>query len=334
MEKHIDKIKEEIIKKWFFEFAEKAVNGIYVYDENLNLLYVNPSLCKMLGVPREEVLKKKINELVYPEDIPLIEEVARKRFSEEEEEKEIRWIDKNGRLRYGKFSGIVTELDRKRTVIGTIVDITDIKEYEEKLKKEQQLLEKTLQGTIHAIVEIVETKDPYTAGHQVRVSKLSVAIAKEMKLENLREIEWSSLLHDVGKISVPDDILVLPRKLTPIEFEIIKTHTITGYNIVKVIPNMEKVAEIILQHHERLDGSGYPKGLKGKEILKEARIIGVSDVIEAMVNHRPYRPAFSLNDALEEIYKNRGVKYDKEVVEVCIELFLSRKFSFEQFPST
>jgi len=170
----------------------------------------------------------------------------------------------------------------------------------------------------------------YTAGHQVRVSKLSVAIAKKMGLENIREILWASLLHDVGKISVPDDILVLPRKLTPIEFEIVKTHSITGYNIVKVIPGMEKVAEIILQHHERIDGTGYPKGLKGEEILKEARIIGVSDVVEAMVYHRPYRPAFSLNDALEEIYKNRGIKYDKEVVEVCIELFLSRKFSFEE----
>jgi putative nucleotidyltransferase with HDIG domain len=252
--------------------------------------------------------------------------MARKRFSEEE----IRWIDKEEKLRYGRFSGIVTEFEGKRVVVGTVVDITEMREYEEKLRDEQKLLEKTLEGTIHAIVEIVETKDPYTAGHQVRVSKLSVAIAKKMDLENIREILWASLLHDVGKISVPDDILVLPRKLTPIEFEIVKTHSITGYNIVKVIQGMEKVAEIILQHHERIDGTGYPKGLKGEEILKEARIIGVSDVVEAMVNHRPYRPALSLNDALEEIYKNRGIKYDKEVVEVCIELFLSRKFSFEE----
>jgi len=332
MENYNDKIKEETWRKWY-NLAEKSIAGIYIYDENLNLLYVNPSICKMLGMPREEILKKKINEIVYKEDIHLIEEMARKRFSceeEEEEEEEIRWIDKEGKLRYGRFSGIVTEFEGKRVVVGTVVDITEMREYEEKLRDEQKLLEKTLEGTIHAIVEIVETKDPYTAGHQVRVSKLSVAIAKKMGLENIREILWSSLLHDVGKISVPDDILVLPRKLTPIEFEIVKTHSITGYNIVKVIPGMEKVAEIILQHHERLDGTGYPKGLKGEEILKEARIIGVSDVVEAMVNHRPYRPALSLNDALEEIYKNRGIKYDKEVVEVCIELFLSRKFSFEE----
>jgi putative nucleotidyltransferase with HDIG domain len=214
--------------------------------------------------------------------------------------------------------------------MGTIIDITEMKEYEEELKKEQKLLEKTLEGTIYAIVKIVETRDPYTAGHQVKVAKLSEAIAKEIGLKNIKEILWASLLHDVGKISVPSEILVMPRKLNPIEFGVIKTHPITGYNIVKVIPNFEKIAEIILQHHERLDGTGYPKGLKGEEILKEARIIGVSDVVEAMISHRPYRPALTIDDALEEIYKNKGIKYDKEVVEVCIELFKSKKFSLEE----
>jgi PAS domain S-box-containing protein len=189
MEKEFERIGKEIGKKWL-NLAEKSIAGIYIYDENLNLLYVNPSICKMLGMPREEILKKKINEIVYKEDIHLIEEMARKRFSEEEEEEEeeIRWIDKEGKLRYGRFSGIVTEFEGKRVVVGTVVDITEMREYEEKLNNEQKLLEKTLEGTIHAIVEIVETKDPYTAGHQVRVSKLSVAIAKKMDLENIREI--------------------------------------------------------------------------------------------------------------------------------------------------
>jgi len=158
MEKEFEKIGKEIGKKWL-NLAEKSIAGIYIYDENLNLLYVNPSICKMLGMPREEVLKKKINEIVYKEDIHLIEEMARKRFSEEEEE-EIRWIDKEEKLRYGKFSGIVTEFEGKRVVVGTVVDITEMREYEEKLRDEQKLLGKTLEGTIHAIVEIVENKRP------------------------------------------------------------------------------------------------------------------------------------------------------------------------------
>jgi len=327
------KLKEEekIIKEWE-NLAEKSLSGIYIYDENFNFLYVNPAFCEIFGLSREEIMKKKVYELIYSEDIPLFKEMARKRFSGEIEIVSfiLRAIDRNGRLKYGKVSGRVSKIGDRKVIMGTVIDITEMKEYEEELKKEQKLLEKTLEGTIHAIVRIVETRDPYTAGHQVKVAKLSEAIAKEIGLKNIKEILWASLLHDVGKISVPSEILVMPRKLNPIEFGVIKTHPITGYNIVKVIPNFEKIAEIILQHHERLDGTGYPKGLKGEEILKEARIIGVSDVVEAMISHRPYRPALTIDDALEEIYKNKGIKYDKEVVEVCIELFKSKKISFEE----
>ncbi len=324
------KEKETILKEWE-EFAEKSLAGIYIYDENFNFLYVNPAFCEVWGLPREEIMKKKAYELVYPEDIPLVKEIAQKRFSGEIEVASfiLRALDKNGKLKYGKVAGRVTKLGDKKVIMGTVIDITEMKEYEKELVSKHQLLEKTLEGTIYAITRIVETRDPYTAGHQVKVAKLSEAIAKEIGLKNIKEILWASLLHDVGKISVPSEILVLPRKLNPIEFGVIKTHPITGYNIVKLIPNFERIAEIILQHHERLDGSGYPRGIKGEEILKEARIIAVSDVVEAMVSYRPYRDALTLEDALEEIRKNKGIKYDKEVVEICIDLFKRKKFSFE-----
>jgi PAS domain S-box-containing protein/putative nucleotidyltransferase with HDIG domain len=327
------KLKEEekIIKEWE-NLAEKSLSGIYIYDENFNFLFVNPAFCEIFCLPREEIMKKKVYELIYPEDIPLLKEMARKRFSGEIESASfiLRAIDRNGRLKYGKVSGRVTKIGDRKVIIGTVIDITETKEYEEELKKEQKLLEKTLEGIIYAITRIVETRDPYTAGHQVRVAKLSEAIAKEIGLKNIKEILWASFLHDIGKISVPSEILVMPRKLNPIEFEVIKTHPITGYSIVKIIPNFERVAEIILQHHERIDGTGYPKGLKGEEILKEARIIGVSDVVEAMLSYRPYRPALTIDDAIEEIYKNKGIKYEEEIAEVCIELFRSKKFSFEE----
>jgi PAS domain S-box-containing protein/putative nucleotidyltransferase with HDIG domain len=324
-------LEEELLKEWH-NLIEKSLAGIYIYDENFNFLFVNPAFCEIFCLPREEIMKKKVYELIYPEDIPLLKEMARKRFSGEIESASfvLRGIDRNGRLKYGKVSGRVTKIGDRKVIIGTVIDITETKEYEEELKKEQQLLEKTLEGIIYAITRIVETRDPYTAGHQVRVAKLSEAIAKEIGLKNIKEILWASFLHDIGKISVPSEILVMPRKLNPIEFEVIKTHPITGYSIVKIIPNFERVAEIILQHHERIDGTGYPKGLKGEEILKEARIIGVSDVVEAMLSYRPYRPALTIDDAIEEIYKNKGIKYEEEIAEVCIELFKSKKFSFEE----
>jgi len=320
--------KEEMLKYWY-NFAENSVSGVYIIDEDLNFLYVNSAFCEILNMDKEEIMKKKVYDVIYFEDVPFIIEEIKKEFLGEgrPESLIVRGISKNGRIKYGKLSGKLAKLNGKKVIMGTVIDITEMKEYEERLKEEHQLLEKTLEGTIYAITKIVETRDPYTAGHQLRVTKLCETIGKELGVKSM-EMSWASLLHDVGKISVPSEILVMPRKLNSIEFAIIKTHPITGYNIVKVIPNFEKVAEIILQHHERLDGSGYPKGIKGKEIMKEARILGVSDVVEAMISYRPYRPALSLDDAIEEIYKNRGVKYDKEVVEVCINLFKSKRFCF------
>jgi putative nucleotidyltransferase with HDIG domain len=177
----------------------------------------------------------------------------------------------------------------------------------------------------------VEMRDPYTAGHQRRVSKLACAIAREIGLPGaqIEGIRMAGEIHDIGKIYVPAEILSKPGKLTDIEFTIIKTHAQVGYDILKNIEFPWPIADIVVQHHERLNGSGYPAGLKGGAILPEANIIIVADVVEAMSSHRPYRPAHGIDTALAEIVQNKGVLYDAAVVDHCVRLFKEKRFSFK-----
>jgi PAS domain S-box-containing protein/putative nucleotidyltransferase with HDIG domain len=181
-------------------------------------------------------------------------------------------------------------------------------------------MEKTKNDTILAMTRIVETRDPYTAGHQEGVANLATAIAREMGLKNesIEAIRISSLVHDIGKISIPSEILNKPSKLNEIEYNLVKNHPQLGYEILKDISFTFPIAEIVLQHHEKIDGSGYPRGLKGEEIIIEARIICVADVYEAMASHRPYRPALGIKAAEEELLKNKGILYDSEVVDACL----------------
>jgi putative nucleotidyltransferase with HDIG domain len=181
---------------------------------------------------------------------------------------------------------------------------------------------------VQALATTVEVRDPYTAGHQRRVAKLAVAIATEMRLppERIEGLQLAAVLHDIGKIHVPAEILASPRKLTAAEFEIIKTHPTVGYDILKDIDFTNPVARIVLQHHERLDGSGYPAGLKQEQILLEARILCVADVVEAMASHRPYRPGLGVPTALHEISEHKGQMYDSDVVSACVGLFQSKQF--------
>ena len=191
-------------------------------------------------------------------------------------------------------------------------------------------LQETLDGVIKVIALTVESRDPYTAGHQLRVADLAGAFSKEMGLpeDQIKGIHMAGMIHDLGKISVPSEILSKPSRLSTIEFELIKTHPQVGYDILKGIEFPWSVAEISYQHHERMDGSGYPRGLKGEEILLEARIMAVADVVEAMASHRPYRPALGIDVALDEISKNKGVLYEPEMVDACEALFSEKKFCF------
>lgn len=205
-----------------------------------------------------------------------------------------------------------------------ITKLRDNKERIDTLEK----LEGSLDHAVTAIAATVEMRDPYTAGHQRRVSKLAVAIALEMGLptKQIEGIRIAGIVHDIGKIHVPAEILSNPSKLSDAEFSIIKTHSQVGYDILHMIDFPWPVAQMILQHHEKMDGSGYPNGLKGEDILIEARILCVADVIESMASHRPYRPSFGIFPALQEVSRNKGVLYDKDVVKAVMTLFLEKGY--------
>jgi putative nucleotidyltransferase with HDIG domain len=185
--------------------------------------------------------------------------------------------------------------------------------------------------TVNTLASTVEMRDPYTAGHQRRVTILACAIAEEIGLteEQFDGLRLAGMIHDIGKITVPIEILNKPGRISETEFNIIKTHPQAGYNLLREIEFPWPVAQIVLQHHERLDGSGYPQGLKDGTIMLEAKILAVADVVEAMASHRPYRPALGIEAALEEIAKNRDILYDHEIVDVCHRLFTEKGFRLE-----
>jgi len=215
-------------------------------------------------------------------------------------------------------------------VQGAFQDITDRKLAEAALQISVDKLRKTIGAAIRTLAATVETRDPYTAGHQQRVADLARQIAREMSVDTDRlfGLGLAALVHDIGKIGVPAEILSKPTKLTKLEFNLIQTHAQTAYDILKDMEFPWPIAEIVYEHHERLDGSGYPRGLKGVEISLEARILAVADVVEAMSSHRPYRPGLGIDAALAEIAKNSGVLYEPEAVDVCLRLFREKGFTF------
>ena len=226
----------------------------------------------------------------------------------------------------------ITEADGTvRGVLSVGVDITERERALEDLKESEQWLFDVLEGTIAAFARTVEARDPYTAGHQEHVARLGAAVARKLGLPNetVDSVRVAGLLHDIGKISVPAEILAKPTRLNDVEWSLMQQHPEDGYRILEGIHFPWPVAKIIRQHHERMDGTGYPNGLTGEEILLEARILAVSDTVEAMAAHRPYRPAVGLEAALDEIRDGRGTAYDATVVDACIELFNQDGFSFE-----
>ncbi len=224
--------------------------------------------------------------------------------------------------------------DTTRTVYGICsiaTDITERKRNESELKRSHDRLHQALEDTITAVARAVEARDLYVAGHQRRVAQLAVAIARQMGLpdDQVDGIYMGAIIHDIGKIHLPAEILNKPARLFDTEFALVKSHPEVGYNILKDVKLPWPVAQIIHQHHEHLDGSGYPRGLKGDDILLEARIVCVADVVEAIAGHRPYRPAKGIKKALEEIEKHKGIFYDPKIVDACIRVLHNKKFQFE-----
>ncbi len=272
----------------------------------------------------------------------------------------IYWIEELGKVQFDKSGGIIgingilrditerkraderlrkahKELERRvqeRTAEITKAnealqaEITEREHAEEALKESYEKLRGALKGTIHALASTVEKRDPYTAGHQKRVTSLACAIASEMGLpeEKIDGIRMVGVIHDLGKMYVPAEILSKPGQLNEVEFKMIRAHAKVGYDILKKVEFPWPIAQVIVQHHERMDGSGYPFGLSGENILLEAKIIGVADVIEAIASHRPYRPALGLDKALEEVSQKKGILYDSDVVDACLRLFTVKGF--------
>jgi PAS domain S-box-containing protein len=319
--------------------AENMMDVIAVMDMNLRFTYVSPSIMRMRGYTAEEAMAQTLEQVMTPESLQIsakvLEEEMQWETSGTADPDRVRIIEVEEYRKDMSTVWVEVSLSFLRDADGRSIgmlsltrDITERKKAEEDLKKTLESLRKAFGATIQAMVSAVETRDPYTAGHQIRSADLARCIATEMGLphEKIDGIRMAGSIHDIGKLSVPAEILSKPTKLTNIEFSLIKEHAQTGFEMLKNIESPWPLAEIVYQHHERMNGSGYPRNLKGDDILMEARILAVADVVESMSSHRPYRPALGLNAALEEIEKNRGTHYDNSVVDACLRLFREKGF--------
>jgi len=306
---------------------------ITLVDRNLVILWANEKAKKIFG---HDIVGKSCCEALYGKKELCCEPsscLTRKAFRHGSTVKRhsMKMTAKNGTGMYFEGTARVVSWDndgKPSMIVKIYKDITGRKLAEEELRRNMRQMRKNLDGTIQAIARTVETRDAYTAGHQRRTTDIAGAVAYGMGLpkQMIDGIRMAGVIHDLGKISVPAEILSKPGKISESEFSLIKQHPQAGYEILKGIDFKWPVADIMLQHHERLNGSGYPFGLKSEEILLEAKIIGVADVIEAMASHRPYRPALGIDDAFEEITMKRGILYDPDVVDASIDLFTKRGY--------
>jgi len=304
--------------------------------------FVSDNVKKVLGYTADDFMSGRVSwvGITHPDDVPRLEEdVAQhlqggiKEFSQE-----YRLIAKSGDvLQMEDRNLVLADSSGRVTYIQSIVlDVTEQRHTQDELRQSLRRFEKILDGTVNALASTVELRDPYTAGHQRKVAQLALAIAQRLGFsgDQIKGIHVAAFLHDIGKIAVPAEILSKPGPLTELEFSIIKTHASVGHDVLGSVEFPWPVARIVLEHHERMDGSGYPGAISGKEIILEARILGVADVVEAMSSHRPYRAALGIDQALEEISKNRGVLYDHQVVDACMKLFKEEDFKFQQHGQT
>jgi PAS domain S-box-containing protein len=315
---------EEEMRRQAFIY-ENIHDGIIVVDLRGNIISWNPAAEKMFGYDQDEVFRETISVLVTK----VIKGMLR----------EGRWTGEMNFTRKDGIDGVCetsilplrNEYGDMTAVFGVCRDITENKKAAEILQRSYDQLRETFIATVNTLASTIEMRDPHTAGHQRRVTILACAIAEEMGLteDQFDGLRMAGLIHDLGKINVPAEILSKPGRITEIEFSLIRYHPQVCHDILKTIELPWPVAKIVLQHHERLDGSGYPNGLKGDDIMMEARILSVADVVEAMASHRPYRPALGIELAFEEIINGRGTLYDPEIVDACVRLFSEKRFRFD-----
>lgn len=325
--------------------ADNVSDVVWVTDMQFRPVYFSPSVTRLLGYSVEEAMAGTIEtRLAGPSYDAVIDTFSSLMELEQKEPGklsgtstlEMQFMRKDGSLVW--VDAAVTLLrdpgGRLVHILGILRDISERKATEERLHHSLSKLETIMEGAVKAIASTLEMKDPYTAGHQRRVTRLACIIAREMGLpaESVRDIRTAGLLHDLGKIALPTDILIKPGTLNELEMAVIRTHPRVAYDVLKNMDAFERIAELVLQHHERMDGSGYPAGLQGEQIRIEARILAVADVIEAMSSYRPYRASLGLDKAVEEITKNAGILYDPGVVSVCLQVLPEAGFGPAQDP--
>jgi PAS domain S-box-containing protein len=310
---------------------DSAGDAIFIHNAEAQILAVNPLACNRLGYTHEHLMSMKISQVDSPGEAPY----APDRMARLMELGELAFETVHQR---SDGSLVPTDVIARRitwngqpAIMSICRDITDRKLAEKNLQDTLESLRKAFATTIQVMVSAVESRDPYTAGHQIRSANLALAIATEMGLpqEKIEGLRIAGSIHDIGKLSIPAEILSKPTKLSEIEFSLIKEHSLKGYEMLKDVESPWPLAQIVYQHHERMDGSGYPRNLKGDEIIMEARILAVADVVEAVASHRPYRPAIGVKAALEEIEKNKGTLYDDAVADACLRLFREKGFQLE-----
>ncbi len=314
----------------FKTLFNSASDAIFIHDLEGRFLEVNKVACERLGYGREQLLKMSLMDIDLPEYALQMPERIQELRKMGHIFFETALVHRDSSVLPIELSSRIIDYEGKTAALSIARDITERKRAEEERKSSFERLRRALEETVNALSSAVEMRDPYTAGHQHRVTNLACAIAREMGLskEQIEAIRIAGIIHDVGKIRVPAEILSWPGRLSDIDFNVIKTHPQVGYDIIKKIELPSSVAQIMLQHHERLDGSGYPGGLKAKDILLEAKILAVADVVEAMASHRPYRAALGIDKALEEISRNKGILYDKNVVDACCRILSKKKQRF------
>jgi PAS domain S-box-containing protein/putative nucleotidyltransferase with HDIG domain len=310
----------------FRNMANLLPQTIYETDEKGNFTFINSQGLNICGYTEADIAAGvNFLQAVHPGDHDRAIENVKRRLSEDHAAPhEYTAVTRDGRTFPALiYASPILKGAANVGMRGMMIDVTERKQMEQALKDSLDRLHKTLNDTVVTMGAIVEMKDPYTAGHQLQVARLAAAIAQEMGLpeSQVNIIRTTAAIHDIGKIYIPSDILSKPGKLGTLELSIIRTHAQGSYDILKNIDFGGPVAQIALQHHERMDGSGYPHGLKGEEIVIEARIMAVADVVEAIASHRPYRPALGIDKALEEIRQNRGTHYDPDVVDACLKIF-------------
>lgn len=309
-----------------------ADNDLVAESLSFRIVSANQAALNLLGAVSVPELKNHVSQLIghkiYPKCRESVAPVKKgnNEFSQCLEIKNLRGAKK---YLLAKCS-VLKKQSGHCSVLVCLKDRTSQNRYKQSLVATARNLEENYKGMIDTLSLIMEMKDPYTASHQRKVYRLCSALAQEMKLEQpvRKGLEQAAALHDIGKINIPAAILAKPGRLTDIEYRMIAAHSQTGYNILEKVNFTRPIANIVLQHHERLDGSGYPQGLSGRKIMLEAKILAIADVVEAMSSHRPYRPALGLDKALEEINSKQGRLYDEQASQACLALFRNKGFQF------